>query len=100
MTSVTELRALQVADLLREIAHQETLVVKLRMGVKMGMEKDSAKYVRERKQLARMKTVMSEKSQKDEKVQMLQKVQKSTSLSFEASAKEDAPSIKRSRKAS
>ena len=68
-TSITELRALQVADLLREIANQETLVVKLRMGVKMGMEKNSAKYVHERKQLARMKTVINEKSQKVQKVQ-------------------------------
>jgi ribosomal protein L29 len=46
-------------DLLKEIRQQENAVVKLRLGVKLGKEKDSAKYIREKKQLARMKTVHS-----------------------------------------
>lgn len=60
ITSTKELRKMTAADLLKEIRAQENEVVKLRLGVKLGKEKDSAKYVRERKQLARMKTVYSE----------------------------------------
>lgn len=87
-SSITELRALQTSDLLREIAEQETHVVKLRMGVKMGMEKDSAKYVRERKHLARMKTILTEKSD-----------EKSPSVSPKSSVS-SAPAKKSSRKKS
>lgn len=58
-TTMTELRKMQPKDLLKEIAQQQHIVVKLRLGVKLGKEKDSAKYIRERKQLARMKTVYS-----------------------------------------
>ena len=46
-------------DLRKEVIAQENTVVKLRLGVKLGKEKDSAKYIREKKQLARMKTVQS-----------------------------------------
>lgn len=96
-TSITELRALQVADLLREIANQETLVVKLRMGVKMGMEKNSAKYVHERKQLARMQTVMTEKNQT---TQTNQKIQKNENSSQSSGSSGSSVSKKRSRKKS
>lgn len=51
---------MQEKDLAKEIRDQQNLVVKLRMGVKMQKEKDSAKYIRAKKQLARMKTVLNE----------------------------------------
>lgn len=67
-TTTTELRKMTAADLAKEIRALEGEVVKLRLGVKLGKEKDSAKYVRQRKQLARMKTVYSEVSaSKEEK---------------------------------
>lgn len=59
-TTTKELRNMTPADLAKEIRAKENEVVKLRLGVKLGKEKDSAKYIRERKQLARMKTVHSE----------------------------------------
>lgn len=58
--TTTELRKMQPKDLLKEINSQQNAVVKLRLGVKLGKEKDSAKYIREKKQLARMKTVYSQ----------------------------------------
>lgn len=61
-TTLTELRKMRPEDLLKEIRTQENSVVKLRLGVKLGKEKDSAKYIREKKQLARMKTVLTEKA--------------------------------------
>lgn len=67
LTSVKELRKMSPEDLLKEIRQQESTVVKLRLGVQLGKEKDSAKYVREKKQLARMKTVYSPVSSSSEK---------------------------------
>lgn len=60
-TTIKELQKMNPKDLLKEIAQQEANVVKLRLGVKLGKEKDSAKYIRARKQLARMKTVLTQK---------------------------------------
>lgn len=59
-TTTKELRKMTQADLAKEIREKEGEVVKLRLGVKLGKQKDSAKYIREKKQLARMKTVQSE----------------------------------------
>ncbi len=59
-----ELRNMTPADLQKEIVKQENAVVQLRLTVKLGKEKDSAKYIREKKQLARMKTVLNFPSKK------------------------------------
>jgi ribosomal protein L29 len=67
LTSIKELNKMTSEDLLKEIHQQQNAVVKLRLGVKLGKEKDSAKYVREKKQLARMKTVQSSVSSRSEK---------------------------------
>ncbi len=70
-TTIKELQNMNDADLQKEIRSQENTVVKLRLGVKLGNEKDSAKYKREKKQLARMKTVLSDRkfapAEKEEK---------------------------------
>jgi ribosomal protein L29 len=58
-TTTKELNNMTAADLQSDIRTQEHAVVKLRLGVQMGSEKDSAKYVRAKKQLARMKTAQS-----------------------------------------
>jgi len=58
-TTTKELNNMTPADLQKDIRTQEHEVVKLRLGVQMGSEKDSAKYVRAKKQLARMKTALN-----------------------------------------
>ena len=60
-TTIKELRNMQISDLIKEIKSQRTLVAKLRLGVKMQKEKDTSKYTREKKQLSRMMTVLTEK---------------------------------------
>ena len=62
LVSIAELRKMQVVDLLKEITQQKNLVAKLRLAVQLQKEKDSAKYKREKKQLAKMQTVLSEKA--------------------------------------
>jgi len=57
-----ELRAMQAADLLRELKEQELLVEKMRLGIQMKKEKDTARYVREKKQLVRMKAELAQKA--------------------------------------
>lgn len=60
-TSIAELRKMQVKDLQTEARSQQMTVAKLALGVKLRKEKDSAKYKREKKQLARIKTILTEK---------------------------------------
>jgi ribosomal protein L29 len=67
LITIKELCKMSPEDLRKEIVQQENMVVKLRLGVKLGKEKDSAKYIREKKQLARMKTVYSPVSSTSEK---------------------------------
>jgi|GEM_PF-2916929 len=54
--TMKELSALSLTDLLREIKVQTLLVEKLRSGVQLKKEKDTAQLKRERRQLARMRT--------------------------------------------
>ena len=61
ITSLTELRNMPLTDLRREVRAQRLLVAKLRLGVHMQKEKDTARYQREKKQLARMLTILQEK---------------------------------------
>ena len=67
--STTELRNMQEKDLQGEIMSQKALVAKLKMGIQLQKEKDSAKYQREKKTLARMETVLSEKTGRTRKTQ-------------------------------
>lgn len=60
-TTITELRTMQVSDLRKEIRTQRTEVQKMRIQITMNTEKDTAKYRREKRQLARMLTVLTEK---------------------------------------
>ncbi len=65
MTSVitiTELRTMQIGDLRKEIRSHQTHVQKMRLQITMNTEKDTAKYRREKRQLARMMTVLTEKA--------------------------------------
>lgn len=60
-TTLAELRKMQLSDLLREMKELSTSVAKLRLTVRLGQEKDTAKYQRAKKQLARYKTIVTEK---------------------------------------
>ena len=52
---------MQINDLQVEVREQERLISKLSLGVKLNKEKDTAKYTSEKKQLARMRTILTEK---------------------------------------
>lgn len=80
-TTIKELRNMNDADLRKDVRTQENAVVKLRLGVQLGSEKDSAKYQRAKKQLARMKTVLSDRKFEPKKNEDndSQKVKKSVS---------------------
>lgn len=59
--TVGELKNMTLEDLVREVSDQRMLVRKLRITISMNTEKDSAKYRREKRALARMLTVISAK---------------------------------------
>lgn len=71
--SVAELQKMSIADLSAEVRECKHLVAKLRMGVSLQKEKDTAKLQKEKKHLARMLTVLTERKKaetalsKDEK---------------------------------
>ena len=60
--TTTELKGMPMADLQKEIRAQRSLVQKMRMQIAMNTEKDSAKYKREKKALARMMTFLTQKA--------------------------------------
>ncbi len=60
-TTIDELLKLPVKDLRREILSQQMIVARLRITTQMQKEKNTANYVHERKQLARMKTALTKK---------------------------------------
>jgi ribosomal protein L29 len=63
-SSITELQNMQTADLVREIHGKRMNIAKMRLGLTMGSEKDSALFRRERKELAQMLTVLRTKEGK------------------------------------
>ena len=69
IVSTTELRNMQEKDLWGEIVTQKSLVAKMKIGIELQKEKDTAKYRREKKTLSRMMTVLSEKNQKSQQSQ-------------------------------
>ncbi|UPA22788.1 50S ribosomal protein L29 [Candidatus Peribacteria bacterium] len=57
-----ELRNMQTDDLRKEIAEKRLIVGKMHIDVQMRSEKDTARFLREKKELARMLTILNEKS--------------------------------------
>jgi hypothetical protein len=53
-TSFGELAAMPLSELRKEIITQRALVSKMRLGIQLNKEKDSAKFRRERRALGRM----------------------------------------------
>jgi ribosomal protein L29 len=79
--TITELSKMDTADLQREIAGQRMLVQKMRMGITMKKEKDSALYRREKKTLARMQTVLTRKMHEKPSSTPLKTADKSSTVS-------------------
>ncbi len=53
---------MQIGDLQKELRAQQTHVRKMRLQITMNTEKDTGRYRREKRQLARMMMVMGEKT--------------------------------------
>ncbi len=60
-TTLTELRNMQLPDLEKEIQQKRMSLAKMRLGLEMRSFKDSAVYRRDRKELARLLTILGEK---------------------------------------
>lgn len=58
--TTAELRKMAPADLRKEISDKRADVAKMRMAVMARSEKDTAKYRREKKDIARMMTVLTQ----------------------------------------
>src|SRR3989344_7220800 len=71
-----ELRNMTREDLLKDVTAQRGLVARLNMGIRLQKEKDTAKYRREKRALARMMTILTEKNRM---IQTNQKKQKNGS---------------------
>lgn len=84
-TTVKELKNMQVEDLRREERAKRNEVAKLHMGITLGKEKDTAKYKREKKHIARIKTIAAEKRQSE-----LQEKAKDTTVSPPAKAEQSS----------
>lgn len=56
-----ELRAMQATDLRKELSEKQILLQKIRLGIELRKEKDTAKLKRERRQISRMQTILREK---------------------------------------
>ncbi len=63
--SYTELMKMSSKDLLNEIRENELTLQKMRVGITMGREKDTARYQRGRRDLARMKTALTAKTSEE-----------------------------------
>lgn len=61
-SSSTELRKQPLEDLRREVAAKRLTLAKMRMGLRLQKEKNSGVYKAEKRELARMLTVMNEKN--------------------------------------
>ncbi|OGJ83217.1 50S ribosomal protein L29 [Candidatus Peribacteria bacterium RIFOXYC2_FULL_58_10] len=60
-TSTIELRKMQIPDLEKELRELTVSVLKMRLGIKLKKEKDTARYRLNRRQIARVRTILAEK---------------------------------------
>ncbi|MEK7218931.1 MAG: hypothetical protein AAB728_05715, partial [Patescibacteria group bacterium] len=68
LSSFGELAVMPPDELRRDIASQRTLVRKMRLGIEMKKEKDTARYRREKRQLSRMLTAEGALQKQPQKV--------------------------------
>jgi ribosomal protein L29 len=59
--TIIDLRKMQVSDLEKDLQEKKLAVAKLRIDIGMMSQKDTAKYKKEKKDVARMLTVINEK---------------------------------------
>ncbi|MDD3897065.1 MAG: 50S ribosomal protein L29 [Candidatus Peribacteraceae bacterium] len=77
--ALIELRSMQVADLTREVRGLRNDVAKMKIGIKMGKQKDTGGYRSAKRQLARMLTVLTMKNKTDERKEKTEKSSSSPS---------------------
>lgn len=65
--TTAELRKMTPSDLQKEISDKRAAVAKMRMAVMSTSEKDTAKFRREKKEIARMLTILGEINTVDKK---------------------------------
>lgn len=61
-STAKELRAMTPADLQKEVAQQRNAVAKMRIGVALRSQKDTAEFNRAKRQLARQLTILGQAS--------------------------------------
>ena len=61
-SAITELLKMSPEDLHREVRAKRLVIRKLKLQIGMNTEKDTARYRRERRELNRLLTILSEKS--------------------------------------
>lgn len=59
-TTAAEMRKMTPADLRKEITERRASVAKMKIGVEMRSHKDTAQFRREKKEIARLLTVLCE----------------------------------------
>jgi ribosomal protein L29 len=92
LLSTKELRNMPVADLRRDMRNLQGELAKQRMGLQLGKEKNSGTYRAEKRQMARMLTVLGEKAGES-----LQSTKANSTVAAPAEAKPTkAPAKKRS----
>lgn len=81
IASFGELTAMPLDELRKEITDQRTLVSKMRLGIQLSKEKDTAKFRRERRALARMHAALHTLTTGSSSAKLLKKKPKNRSIS-------------------
>jgi len=92
--TIIELRNMQVADLAREVRGLRNDVAKMKIGIKMGKQKDTGGYRTAKRQLARMLTVFTEKDGNEKKEKNKKSAAVSATLPAPKSSKKSSSSKK------
>jgi ribosomal protein L29 len=91
--SAKELRNMQTEELQKEVMSKKLLVSKMRIDVQIGSEKDTARFLREKKEFARLMTVLTERMKTEKKAAPagLKKVAKASKMSAPKAKKASSP---------
>ena len=85
--TIEELRTMPLAELQRERTMRRMAVAKMRIGIELKKEKDTAAYRREKRVLAQMETVLTDKMQKNQTMQKKDSSESSASSASSSSKK-------------
>ena len=92
--TIIELRNMQIADLAREARGLRNDVAKMKIGIKLGKQKDTGSYRIAKRQLARMLTVLTEKECGEKKEKNEKSAPASATLAAPKSPKKSSSSKK------